>query len=157
MEVVIENTKEGAEEQMSDQPPRLPTPEERPWNGTDLLANRPFIITLLYLATWFTGFSAIVGVVLAYVFKTGPSEEWEQTHFTYLINTFWLLLGVPILSLMIVLMVAAMLPEGIAIVVAIPLVFAALITFVLSGARTIVSMIHAVRGKPMPKPRTLLL
>lgn len=52
--------------------------------------NRPTIVSLLYLGGFITGVSAIVGLVLAYVWKGEPHAGWEESHFRYLIRTFWI-------------------------------------------------------------------
>jgi uncharacterized membrane protein len=52
---------------------------------------RPTIVALLYLLNIFLGFSVFVGLVLAYVWRNDETtQEWEKTHFTYLIRTFWI-------------------------------------------------------------------
>jgi uncharacterized membrane protein len=51
--------------------------------------NRPIVVSLLLLLTYFTGFSALVGVVVAYVWRK-DAEPWEASHHTYLIRSFWL-------------------------------------------------------------------
>ncbi len=55
--------------------------------------NGPTVVSLLYLATYFTVFSALVGVILAYVWRRQPVPEWQRSQFTYLVRTFWLGLG----------------------------------------------------------------
>lgn len=55
--------------------------------------NGPTVVSLLYLATYFTAFSAVVGVVLAYVWRRQPVPEWQRSQFDYLVRTFWLGLG----------------------------------------------------------------
>jgi len=55
--------------------------------------NGPTVVSLLFLATYFTAFSALVGVILAYVWRRQPVPEWQQSQFGYLIRTFWLGLG----------------------------------------------------------------
>ena len=52
--------------------------------------NQPTIISLLFLGSYFTGFSGLVGIVLAHVWQGDNSEEWAASHFTYLIRTFWI-------------------------------------------------------------------
>ena len=52
--------------------------------------NGPTVVGLLYLATYFTACSALLGVILAYVWRRQPVPEWQQTQFAYLIRTFWL-------------------------------------------------------------------
>ena len=51
------------------------------------------VVSLLFLATYFTVFSALVGVILAYVWRRQPVPEWQQSQFTYLVRTFWLGIG----------------------------------------------------------------
>jgi uncharacterized membrane protein len=52
---------------------------------------RPALVALLYLLNIFLGFSVFVGIVLAYVWRSdAETQEWEKTHFTYLIRTFWI-------------------------------------------------------------------
>ncbi|MXO59750.1 hypothetical protein GRI89_09385 [Altererythrobacter salegens] len=53
--------------------------------------NPPTIVCLFYLMTWFAGVTAIVGVILAYVFRRTESEEsWERSHYDFHIRTFWM-------------------------------------------------------------------
>ena len=54
------------------------------------LFNRPTIVALLYLASFVTGFTALVGVVLAYVWKGEAHPAWEASHYRYHIRTFWI-------------------------------------------------------------------
>jgi uncharacterized membrane protein len=58
--------------------------------STGFRFNGPTLISGLYLATYFTVFTALVGVILAYVWKRHTSEDWQRTHYSYLIRTFWL-------------------------------------------------------------------
>ena len=55
--------------------------------------NGPVVVSLLYLATYFTVFSAVVGVILAYVWRRQTVPDWQRSQFTYLIRTFWLGIG----------------------------------------------------------------
>lgn len=139
---------------MTDPPARLPTPEEAPWNATNLLANRPFIICVLYLCSYFTGVSAVIGVVLAHVFVTRENEKWEHTQYLYLIRTFWTLIGSWMVALIggIVIGIQTEPVAGLALGV-----LFAIVALVVSSVRTINSMIYALRQKPMPRPRTLLI
>src|SRR3546814_3246727 len=43
--------------------------------------NRPTIVALLYLASFLTGITALIGLVLAYVWKNEPHEPWEPSHY----------------------------------------------------------------------------
>ena len=62
-------------------------PGSPPASGFDF--NQPTIISLLYLASFILGVTVIVGVVLAYVWKGEAHAGWEESHYQYLINTFW--------------------------------------------------------------------
>ena len=68
------------------EPPNLsPPPASRGFQF-----NGPTLVSALYLATYFTVFTAFVGVILAYVWKRHAPHEWERTHYRYLIRTFWM-------------------------------------------------------------------
>lgn len=127
------------------------------WSVVDLLANKPFIISLLYLASFFVVFSAIVGVVLAHVYIEGEAEEWEESHFPYLIRTFWLLIGVFVFAAIALLFVFIALGDGAGALAAFGFGMLMLAALILSAVRTIYAMINAVKHKPMPRPRTLLI
>src|SRR3546814_14895292 len=51
--------------------------------------NRPTIVALLYLASFLTGITALIGLVLAYVWKNEPHEPWEPSHYSFHIRSFW--------------------------------------------------------------------
>jgi uncharacterized membrane protein len=109
-------------------------------SGFDM--NRPTIISLLFLATYLLGITAIIGVVLAYVWRGEANEPWEATHYQYLITTFWVGLAGMILSVILMVVLVGFL-----------LIFAV-------GAwvlvRVILSLIAAQKRQPMPNPGTLL-
>lgn len=47
------------------------------------------VIYALYLASFFLGFTSIIGVVIAYVYK-GKGPAWLDEHYRYQIRTFWI-------------------------------------------------------------------
>lgn len=47
------------------------------------------IVYVLYLASLLTGITALVGVVVAYVYRD-DAPDWLQTHYRFQIRTFWL-------------------------------------------------------------------
>ncbi|WP_235041669.1 DUF4870 family protein [Vreelandella profundi] len=47
------------------------------------------VIYALYLASFFLGFTSIVGLVIAYVYK-GKGPAWLEEHYRYQIRTFWI-------------------------------------------------------------------
>lgn len=47
------------------------------------------VIYALYLASFIVGFTSIIGVVMAYVYK-GKGPTWLDEHYRYQIRTFWI-------------------------------------------------------------------
>ena len=104
--------------------------------------NQPTIISLLYLGSIITGISGIVGIVLAHVWQGENREAWADSHFKYLIRTFWI--GF-----------VASLIAGVLTIVLIGLLLLPLI-FVWVMVRSVMSLVKAQRREPMPDPETLL-
>lgn len=110
--------------------------------GFDL--NKPTIIALCYLASFVVGFSGLVGVVLAFVWKgeaeADASRSWEASHYTYLINTFWIgLIGTVVGVLLMIVLIGFLV---------------LLATVALVGVRSVLSLINAQKQMPMPEPGT---
>lgn len=119
--------------------PQPVTPQQAA-SGFDL--NHPTIVSLLYLSSFILGVTAIVGVVLAYVWKGESREEWEQTHYQYLINTFWIgLVGGMISFVLMLVLIGFLLLPAVAVLVIV---------------RCVLSLINAQKRAPMPNPGTLL-
>ena len=117
-------------------PPGSPPPA----GGFD--ANQPTIISLLFLGGYFTGFSGLVGIVLAHVWQGDNQEEWAKSHFTYLIRTFWFgLVGFLISGVLTVVLIGILLIPAVMIWI---------------GVRSVLSLIKAQKREPMPDPETLL-
>lgn len=104
--------------------------------------NRPTIVGLLFLASYFTGIAAIVGVVLAYVWKSEPHQPWEATHYTYQIRTFWIGMIACVLGILTVLF-------GIGILIL-------ALVGIWAAVRSVLSLINAQKREPMNDPQTLL-
>jgi uncharacterized membrane protein len=120
---------------MSDQRPNATPPS----TGFDL--NRPTIVDLLYLASIITGVTAIIGIVLAYVWKNDSHEPWEATHYIYQIRTFWIgLAGTVIGLILLVILIGGLILLGTGIWVLV---------------RTALSLVNAQKRAPMPNPETL--
>jgi uncharacterized membrane protein len=49
------------------------------------------VVYVLYLASLISGVTSIVGVVVAYLYR-GKGADWLDSHFTFQIRTFWMLL-----------------------------------------------------------------
>lgn len=56
------------------------------------------LIYILYLVSFIAGITAIIGVVMAYVNKD-DAEPWIQSHYQFLINTFWKALLLSLISM----------------------------------------------------------
>jgi uncharacterized membrane protein len=117
--------------------PQKATP---PPSGFDL--NRPTIINLLFLASYVTGITAVIGVVLAYVWRGEAHEPWEATHYQYQITTFWVGLAGMLLSFILMIVLIGF------------LTMLAVAGWIL--VRVILSMIAAQKREAMPNPGTLL-
>lgn len=60
----------------------------------ELFGNRAFVTGALFLASIFVQILILIAVPLAYILRRQAEEEWEITHYTYLIRTFWITMGV---------------------------------------------------------------
>lgn len=109
-------------------------------SGFDL--NQPTIISLLYLGSFVTGVSGLIGIVLAHVWQGDNRDNWAASHFTYLIRTFWIGLVASLIAfvLLIVLIGAFLFP----------------IIAIWVGVRSVMSLVKAQKQEPMPDPNTLL-
>jgi uncharacterized membrane protein len=119
---------------MTDNAPRPETA-----SGFDL--NRPTIIALLYLASFLTGITALIGLVLAYVWKNEPHEPWERSHYSYHIRSFWYgLIGSLICGILTLILIGL-------------LGFVVLAVWL--AVRTVLALLKAQRREPIPDPETL--
>lgn len=139
--------------------------------ATGVTLYRPIIVSILYLCGLFTGFTVLIGLILAYVWRNdGDVTEWEETHFTYLIRTFWIGFWLVVLLSLALIGVAVGLSMGLPAdrfeglhgsdgePVVILMVFGAMaigfLLFIWSIVRSILSLANAANRRPMPKPRT---
>lgn len=67
--------------------PAAPPPAQVPAPSSG--ENVAKIVYVLYLASLLTGVTAVVGVVMAYVYQ-GEAPDWLKTHYRFQIRTFWL-------------------------------------------------------------------
>lgn len=113
-------------------------PGSQPSGGFDL--NRPTIISLLYLSSFILGITGIIGLVLAFVWKGEARGSWEESHFTYLINTFWIgLIGSIVGFLLMIVLIGFLILIAVAVLVVV---------------RCVMSLINAQKHLPMPDPNT---
>ena len=110
-------------------------------NADSVDGNRPVIVGALYLASFITGITGIIGVVLAHMWRGDARGTWAESHYTYLIRTFWFgLLGSIIGGLLTLVLI------GFFVLLAVAIWF---------GVRSVLSLVKASRQEPMPDPDTL--
>jgi len=141
---------------------------------TGVTLYRPIIVAILYLANLFTGFTVLIGLILAYVWRNDEATtEWELSHYTYLIRTFWIGFAITILLVAGVIGGAIALSIGIPVAQSVgphhdgpppPAILGPLLGGMLTGfllfvwycVRCILSLANAANRRPMPKPKTWL-
>ncbi|OYW46939.1 MAG: hypothetical protein B7Z33_00795 [Sphingomonadales bacterium 12-68-11] len=137
-----------------DKPDPIPPPPAK--SGFQL--NGPTVIGALYLATYFTVFSALVGVVLAYVWRRRDDQEWTASHYTYQIRTFWIGLGAAVVGLVLAVTLGLSLENrgsgGVGIAALAALALLVIVGAVLLIARCALSLVNAQQQVPMPNPRS---
>lgn len=120
--------------------PQTAPPPPASTSGFDF--NHPTIISLLYISSAVLGVTAIVGVVLAYVWKGEAHAEWETSHYDYLIRTFWIgLIGAVVSVLLMIVLIGFLLIVAVGVLVVV---------------RCVLSLINAQKQQPMPNPDTWL-
>lgn len=120
----------------------------------------PIICYALYLLAFATGITAVIGVIIAYVQRStaGPVM---QSHYTFLIRTFWLGLLLAIVGGVVggvIFAIGAVLTViliGFPIMALAGLIWAA--AAVWFGIRCIVGLVHLSRGDAYPRPYAVLV
>ncbi len=125
----------------SERPVELGKPEASvPAGSFDF--NHPTIVSLLYFSSFLLGVTAIIGVVLAYVWKGEAHAAWETSHYDYLIRTFWIgLIGSVVSVMLMIVLIGFLLLPAVAVLVVV---------------RCVLSLINAQKQAPMPNPQTWL-
>lgn len=116
----------------------------------------PAVTYALYLLAFATGFTAIIGVIVAYANQSTAGPQ-MRSHYTFLIRTFWI-------GLVWCLIAGVILGIGIPlsfILIGIPLLILAKLMFGLGavwyGLRCVVGVIFLAQGEPYPRPQSLLI
>jgi uncharacterized membrane protein len=116
----------------------------------------PTVVYVLYLLGLATGFTALIGLIIAYS-QQGSASSRMRTHYSFLIRTFWIGL---------VWMIACGLLMGVGIplsfiLIGIPLLILAKFMFAVGyvwfALRCVVGVIYLARDEPYPRPYALLL
>ena len=116
-------------------------PPSRGGNASSVDGNRPIIIGALYLGSFITGITGLIGIVLAHMWSGDARGTWAESHYTYLIRTFWFgLLGTIIGGLLTLVLI------GFFVLLAVGIWF---------GVRSVLSLVKASKQEPMPDPDTL--
>ena len=132
----------GASDQTSAPPPQPPRSDVPPPVSSSFDFNQPTVISLIYLSGFLLGITWIVGVVLAYIWKSEPKAAWEASHYDYHIRTFWIgFLGTIISVILMIVLIGFLLWAAVAVLVVVRCVF---------------SLINAQKQEPVPNPDTWL-
>ena len=94
---------------------------------------------------------------MAYVFREGQVDEWEESILTYLIRTFWIIVLAVVIAIGVaILALVAVGEDGLAVAV---IIFGIIGfgVFIMGSARTIYAFVYAIREKPVPRPTTWLI
>ena len=105
-------------------------------------ATNALVIYILYLAGLVIGVSGIVGIVLAYV-NRGKTGGFVESHYTFLIRTFWIGLLYALISVVLMMLVVGFL-----------LMFVVAVWFI---ARCVLGLQALQRGEPVKNPQSWLL
>jgi uncharacterized membrane protein len=100
------------------------------------------VIYILYLASLVIGVTGIVGVVLAYI-NRGKAGGFVESHYTFLIRTFWIGILYALISVVLII-----------VVIGFPLMFAVAVWFI---ARCILGIQALQRGEPVKNPQSWFL
>ena len=125
-----------------------PTPNTPPPNGPVSSGgfdfNRPTIIAALYLASFLAGgVTGIIGIVLAFVWKGEAHAGWEDSHYQYLINTFWIgLIGTVVGFLLMIVLIGFLILA---------------VTCVVVIVRSVLVIVNAQKQQPMPNPGSWII
>ncbi len=124
----------------------------------DPLGNRPLIVGVVLLASFLMPVMAIVGLVLAYIFRRDPAEEWEASHYQYLVRTFWIACGIAAVFGLIGLGLINLTSNhsGISGLIFLLGIIGAGAVTVFFAVRVVMSIIRANARQPMLRPTALL-
>ncbi|HYG26375.1 MAG TPA: hypothetical protein VD906_05675 [Caulobacteraceae bacterium] len=115
----------------------------------------PGIVYALYVCQFFTGFTVLIGVIMAYVCRD-RSDGIARSHYDFLISTFWR--SIPFLLLVAVSgtigLVLSIVLIGIPILAFAAFLFVVICVWYL--VRLVIGAVHLARGEAHPRPDTWL-
>ncbi|MBU4529148.1 MAG: hypothetical protein KUA43_17880 [Hoeflea sp.] len=100
------------------------------------------VIYILYLASFFIGITGIVGIVLAHL-NQGKSEPWLESHYTWVIRTFWIGVAGALVSAVLFVVLIGFLT-----------IFLVAIWIII---RTVIGLQKLTRDEPIDNPQSWLL
>ena len=116
----------------------------------------PIVVYVLYLLGFTNGLTFLVGLIVAYINRetAGPINA---SHYTFAIRTFWLSIWWFIIGLALVFVGLALLVLliGIPIMVLGGTILAAISAWFV--VRTVLGLVHLLRGEAYPRPRAWLI
>ncbi|MBB6468624.1 putative membrane protein [Aminobacter lissarensis] len=125
---------------MSETPPNFTQRQTDRW--LDPGPTNVQVIYILYLAGLVIGISGIVGIILAYM-NRGKASGFVETHYTWLIRTFWIGLLYALASFVLMLVFIGFI-----------LMFAVAVWFIV---RCIIGLQALGRGEPIKNPESWLI
>lgn len=114
----------------------------QPGRWLDPGQNNVQLIYFLYLASFAIGITGFIGLVMAYI-NRGKADAWVETHYTWLIRTFWIGLLLGFISVLLMIVVIGF------------VLFIAVAVWVI--ARCIIGLQAANRGEPITNPKSWML
>jgi len=127
--------------QPSSEPPR-PQPPRKTDQWLEPGKTNLQVVYILYIASMFLPFLLLVGIVIAYI-NRGKAGGWVDTHYTWLIRTFWI--GLLFIAVSIILAIVAV---GLLLMVVMPI-------WVI--VRCVVGLQAANREEPIKNPESWLV
>ena len=100
------------------------------------------LIYLLYLLSFVLGLTWLVGVVFAYV-NRGKSDPWLETHYTWIIRTFWISLLYSLIAAVLALVVIGF------------LLFIAVAIWII--VRCVIGLQKVARNEPIDNPQSWMI
>lgn len=116
-----------------------PTPASDPGNEIEKFLSTQRIVYGLYALSFAVAFTSVAGLIVAYLVRA-DAAPWLQTHYTYLIRTFWISLVYMVIAI-----------TSIFIFVAPILIIAVAVWFLV---RVVLGWIKMEKGEPIAKPES---
>lgn len=126
---------------MSTTDPQTPAPRQTD-RWLEPGATNVQVIYILYLASFVVGITGIAGVIIAYI-NRGKAGGWLESHYTFLIRTFWIGLLYGFISVLLTFVLIG--------------VLLALATAVWFIARCVIGLQAVGRGEPIKNPESWML